>query len=118
VRILERVGVPLDLNVDASKLRVATLAHCGNSATKSRHVLKEQPLAFEGQVEQLISAWSVGDEDAVTRQVLNVPDDGEARAKAPEHCRVGAGERAANPIGTEVFFNLGHDSHPTGSTYR
>lgn len=65
----------MDLKVDPSELRVASLAHGRDGPAEDRHVIEENALPLGRQVEELVSARNVGDEHAVSGQVLKVSDD-------------------------------------------
>jgi len=102
VRVQERVGVALDLQVDPPELRVASRADGRHRPPEQGHVLKEHPLLVQREVGQLIDARRVTDQHAVARQVLHVADHGEAGIESPENGGVGAGQGAADTVGSKV----------------
>src|SRR6478609_5239382 len=107
VRVQERVGVALDLEVDPPELRVPPRADRGHRATEGRHVLEEDQLLLGRQVGDLVGSRIVGDQHAVPRKVLDVADHGEAGSHPAQDSRVGAGQRGADPVGAEVVGHAG-----------
>jgi len=98
----ESVIVALDLEVDPAEIGVAPLTEVLDRLGEHLGAGQERVSALAGEVGQAIYTWGVGDEDAVPRQELDVPDHREAGIQAREHRGILAAKGSSHAVLTPV----------------